>query len=160
MSKHTRRALTDEEREHRRAEQRQLVQASVEQLRSSDGWQGWLKARRSFHSYSLGNVLLIQLQHPSATRVAGFRAWLKLGYCVTKGSRGIRIWAPCPPSRRQLEDWKQAGADPAMKPRTGWRLASVFGRLSRVRPGAVADARGGLGCPPGSCSCSSARPGR
>jgi hypothetical protein len=58
--------------------------------------------------------------------VAGFRAWLKLGYCVTKGSTGIRIWAPCPPSRRQLEAWQQAGADPAMKPRTGWRLASVF----------------------------------
>ena len=38
-----RRALTDQEREQRRAEQRELVRASVEQLRSSDGWRSYLK---------------------------------------------------------------------------------------------------------------------
>jgi hypothetical protein len=45
---------------------------------------------------------------------------------VTKGSTAIRIWAPCPPSKRQLKAWRDAGADPDNKPRTGWRLASVF----------------------------------
>ena len=58
--------------------------------------------------------------------MAGFRAWLDLGWCVTKGSTAIRIWAPCPPSKRQLKAWRDAGADPDEKPRTGWRLASVF----------------------------------
>ena len=48
MAKH-RRTLTDEEREQRRAEQRELVRASIEQLRSSDGWQAYLKARARFH---------------------------------------------------------------------------------------------------------------
>ena len=33
---------------------------------------------------------------PEATRVAGFRKWLELGYCVRKGERGIRIMAPLP----------------------------------------------------------------
>jgi len=47
-----RRALTDQEREQRRAEQRELVRASVEQLRSSDGWRSYLKARARFRSYS------------------------------------------------------------------------------------------------------------
>jgi antirestriction protein ArdC len=125
MARRTRQ-LTDAEREQRRAEQRALVKDSVEQLRSSDGWRAYLRARRTFHSYSVGNVLLILHQHPTATRVAGFQAWLKLGYCVTKGSTGIRIWAPCPATRKQLEAWQAAGADPHTKPRTGWRLASVF----------------------------------
>ena len=103
MAKH-RRTLTDEEREQRRAEQRELVRASIEQLRSSDGWQAYLKVRARFHSYSWRNVLLILHQHPTAERVAGFRAWLDLGYCpMTKGSRAIRIWAPCPPTKRQLQ---------------------------------------------------------
>jgi hypothetical protein len=122
----TRRPLSDAEREQRRAQQRELVVASIEQLRSSDGWQAYLTARRHFRSYSSRNVLLILAQHPSAERVAGFKAWLELGYCPVKGSRAIRIWAPCPPSQRQMRAWREAGADPAAKPRTGWRLAAVF----------------------------------
>jgi N-terminal domain of anti-restriction factor ArdC/IrrE N-terminal-like domain len=118
--------LTDEQRAERRARERELVRDSVERLRSSDGWQRWLRTRSRFRSYSFGNQLLIAHQHPTATRVAGFRAWLALGYCVQKGERSIRIWAPCPPSRRQLERWEHDGADPASKPRIGWRLAAVF----------------------------------
>jgi hypothetical protein len=45
---------------------------------------------------------------------------------VQKGQRGIRIWAPCPPTRTQLDEWRQNGADPQQKPRSGWRLANVF----------------------------------
>ena len=118
--------LTDAEREQRRAEQRELVMASIEQLRSSDGWQAYLKARRRLHAYSSRNVLLIMLQRPSAEYVAGFQAWLKLGYCVRAGERSIKIWAPCPPSARQLQAWRDAGADPDERPRIRWRLASVF----------------------------------
>ena len=89
----TRRALTPHEREQRRAEQRELVRASIEQLRTSDGWQAYLKARRRFASYSWRNVLLILSQHPSAERVAGFRKWLELGYAVQRGQHAIKIWA-------------------------------------------------------------------
>ena len=123
---HTRRHLSDQEREQRRAEQRELVKASIEQLRSSEGWQAYLRARRRLHKYSPGNVLLILLQHETAETVAGFQAWLKLGYCVRKGEHSIKIWAPCPPSKRQLQAWRDAGADPDERPRTRWRLASVF----------------------------------
>ena len=121
-----RQVLTEAQREQRRIEQRELVVASIEQLRSSDGWGAYLAARARFRSYSARNVLMILQQHPTATRVAGFRAWLDLGWCVTKGSTAIRIWAPCPPSKRQLKAWRDAGADPNDRPRTGWRLASVF----------------------------------
>ncbi len=121
-----RRSWTDEEREQRREQQRELVRTSIEQLRSSEGWRSWLKARARFRSYSPRNVLMILCQHPSAEQVAGFRAWLELGYCVSRGSTAIRIWAPCPPSRKQLQAWRDSGADPEQRPRTGWRLVSVF----------------------------------
>lgn len=71
---------------------------------------------------------MIALQKPDATRVAGFRAWLKLGYCVRRGEKALKIWVPMPPSRRKLDEWRAAGADPKEKPRTGFRLGPVFDR--------------------------------
>jgi antirestriction protein ArdC len=68
------------------------------------------------------------MQKPEATRVAGFRAWLRLGYCVRKGERAIRIWCPCPPSKKQLAAWRDAGGDPVDRPRTYFRLGPVFDR--------------------------------
>lgn len=118
--------LTDAEREQRRAADREFVQHAVNALRTSDGWQNWLTTRRHFHSYSLRNQLLIASQQPNATRVAGFQAWLALGYCVRRGEKALRIFAPCPPSKAKLEAWRQAGADPQTKPRTFFRLTAVF----------------------------------
>ncbi len=123
-----RRALTEEERAEKRAAERKLMEQAVEELRSSEGWQRWLSVRRHFHSYSLHNQLLIAFQRPGATRVAGFRRWLDLGYAVRKGERGIGIWAPCPPSKRRLREWREAGADPDERPRTYFRLVKVFDR--------------------------------
>jgi len=138
MAKH-KTVLSEQEREQRRADQRELVRVAIEQLRSSEGWRSYLTARARFRSYSPRNVLMILSQHPSAVRVAGFRAWLDLGWCVTKGSRAIRIWAPCPPTKRQLQAWRDAGANPNERPRTGWRLASVFAQdqVSELPPPAT-----------------------
>jgi len=47
-----------------------------------------------FHHYSFGNALLIAVQKPEATHVAGFHAWRKLGRFVRKGEHGIAILAP------------------------------------------------------------------
>jgi N-terminal domain of anti-restriction factor ArdC/IrrE N-terminal-like domain len=113
--------------ESERAE-REFARRAVEQLRSSEGWQRWLATRRHFHRYSLTNQLLISMQRPDATCVAGFRAWLKLGYCVRRGERAIRIWVPLAPSRKQLEKWELMGSDPAERPRPSFRLGPVFDR--------------------------------
>jgi N-terminal domain of anti-restriction factor ArdC len=124
---------SEEQRAERRAAERRLMADAVEQLQSSEGWQRWLRVRRHFHDYSLHNQLLIAFQHPGATRVAGFRRWLALGYAVRKGERAIRIWAPCPPSRKAIERWRREGADPQERPRTWFRMAAVFDTLSRAR---------------------------
>ena len=129
MAKRQRIALTDEERAQRRRQEQQLTEQAVAQLRSSAGWQRWLtvRARVGLRRYSLRNQLLTCLQDPDATHVAGFRAWLKLGYCVRRGETShVRIWAPCPPSKTKLAAWREAGADPAEKPRTYFRLEAVF----------------------------------
>lgn len=129
MATKTRRnALTEEDREARRAAERELMADAVEALMTSEGWQRWLRVRRHFHAYSFHNQLLIALQCPHATHVAGFRAWLKLGYAVRKGERGIRIWAPVPPSRKALQAWREADADPSARPRTFFRMTAVFDR--------------------------------
>ncbi len=132
-SRKRRRPLSDEERAEKRAAERKLMAQAIEQLRSSEGWQRWLRVRRHFHSYSLHNQLLIAFQRPGATRVAGFRRWLALGYAVRKGERGLSIWAPCPPSKKKLREWREAGSNPDERPRTYFRLVKVFDR-SQVDP--------------------------
>src|SRR3954462_3684019 len=124
--------MSEAEREARRRADREKSREAVEALVTSDGWQRWLRCRRHFHRYSLANQLLISMQCPRATMVAGFRAWLKLGYVVRRGETALRIWVPMPPSKRELERW-QAGADPAGRPRTRFRLGPVFDR-SQVEP--------------------------
>jgi antirestriction protein ArdC len=128
------RTLTEEERQARREADRQKTREAVEALRASDGWQQWLRLRHHFHEYSLTNQLMIAIAMPDATRVAGFKAWLKLGHSVRRGERAvIRIWMPVPPSKKQLDAWQAAGADPNERPRTRFRLGPVWDR-SQVEP--------------------------
>src|SRR3954454_21324689 len=136
MSASSRRPLSEAERAERRARERQLTANAVEQLRTSAGWHAWLgvRARTGLRRYSLKNQLLIAAQDPAATRVAGFRAWLSLGYCVREGeSCRIRVWARCEPSKKRLQAWRAGGADPNDKPKPFYRLAAVFER-AQVEP--------------------------
>jgi antirestriction protein ArdC len=128
-----RQALSEEKRAEKRATERELMAKAIEELRSSEGWQRWLSVRRHFHSYSFHNQVLIAYQRPGATQVAGFRRWLTIGYAVRKGERGLSIWAPCPPLKKKLREWRQAGAHPEERPRTFFRLVKVFDR-SQVDP--------------------------
>ncbi len=59
-----------------------------------------------FHTYSPDNKILIYRQCPHATRVAGYRKWMKEGYQVAKGERGIRIKAPMIKKDPEIEDEK------------------------------------------------------
>lgn len=125
--------VSDQARQAWRDADRQKVREAVDKLKTTEGWQRWLRARRHFHHYSLANQLLIASQRPGATFVAGFSTWLKLGYCIQRGERGLRIWVPIGPSRRALERWKAEGADPGSRPRPLFKLRAVFDR-SQVRP--------------------------
>lgn len=60
----------------------------------SDTLERFLAVAARFHRYSFRNVMLIAMQFPDATRVAGFRTWKALGRFVRKGEKGIVIVAP------------------------------------------------------------------
>jgi antirestriction protein ArdC len=73
------------------------LEAGVRGIFESDSYKGYLKTMSKFHDYSYRNTLLIYLQRPSATLVAGYSAWRdKFGRSVMKGEKGIRILAPSP----------------------------------------------------------------
>lgn len=78
----------------RQDEALQRLEAAVAAITDSDSFRRWLDVSARFHTYSLGNQLLIALQRPDATRVAGFHTWKKLGRFVKKGETGIRIFVP------------------------------------------------------------------
>jgi len=92
------------------------ISEGVAALVESQGWRAMLDTAAKFHSYSLGNLLLIGAQAPQATRVAGFRTWQSLGRQVRKGERGIAILAPCtyrPKTAERPEPAGPAGQEPA-----------------------------------------------
>ncbi len=78
----------------------------------SDTLVRYLRTLSRFHTYSFGNALLILVQRPDATRVAGFRTWLKLGRAVRRGEKGIAIFAPMRiRPREESEDAGSASGD-------------------------------------------------
>jgi len=83
----------------------------------------YLAAIGRFHRYSLRNVMLIALQRPTATHVAGFHTWHKLGRFVKKGEKGILILAPI--VRREAENDEQDETDESSTA-VGFRAAYVF----------------------------------
>ena len=123
-----------------RAAHDQLTQA-VEQLVSGEDWAQMLNVAARFHRYSLNNVLLIQLQMPEATRVAGYRSWQTLGHQVRRGEHGLTILAPVL-RRVQAEETSTSPPQPTpisdgveRKPRqqlVGFKLTKVFDPLSQV----------------------------
>jgi N-terminal domain of anti-restriction factor ArdC len=63
-------------------------------LTTSDGWKQMLRMASHLHTYSLRNQLLIAAQMPTATAVAGYRQWQRLGRQVRKGSEAIWVLGP------------------------------------------------------------------
>jgi hypothetical protein len=75
------------------------LQDGVESIHHSEQFRLFLVTMSKFHDYSIGNQILIMLQRPGATRVAGFNTWKDLGRWVKKGEKGIAILAPVMPPR-------------------------------------------------------------
>jgi antirestriction protein ArdC len=108
---------------------KQIASNAIEQLRQaleaghSEKLTQYLAAMARFRRYSWGNVMLIASQKPSATHVAGFQAWHKLGRFVKKGEKGILILAPI--IRKQTEANDQTEPDESSVA-VGFRAAYVF----------------------------------
>ncbi len=79
---------------------KEITSKAIEQLVAavnegrSETLTAYLSAMAKFHRYSFRNVMLIAMQKPTATHVAGFHAWHKFGRFVKKGEKGILIITP------------------------------------------------------------------
>ena len=130
------RKLTEAERAQRRRADRERLERAARALLTSEGWQRWVRVRSTngLARYSFGNQLLIALQRPDATYVAGFRAFLELNRCVCKGERAIRILAPMSVRVRDAESYEESTPDASESDRrTVFRAVPVFD-VSQTEP--------------------------
>ena len=73
------------------------LETGVKAVFESDAYVNYLKFLSGFHDYSANNMILILMQKPDASLVAGYGDWVKKYHrYVKKGERGIRILAPAP----------------------------------------------------------------
>ncbi len=78
------------------------LEQGIAELFDSERYREYLRVMSKFHNYSLNNTLLIAMQKPDATHIAGYNAWKNnFGRNVKKGEKGIRILAPSPYKIRQ-----------------------------------------------------------
>jgi len=67
----------------------------VDEATATEEFQQWLNVQSRFHDYSHRNTLLIKLQCPEATKVAGYNTWRnEFDRYVKEGEQAIWIWAP------------------------------------------------------------------
>lgn len=73
------------------------LEQGIKELFESQKYTDYLKTMSKLHNYSFNNSLLIALQKPDATMVAGYTSWqANFHRNVIKGEKGIRILAPSP----------------------------------------------------------------
>jgi antirestriction protein ArdC len=122
------------------AEITEKLEQGVHELFESEKYKAYLSSMSKFHNYSLNNTILISMQKPDATLVAGYQSWKKNhGRQVKRGEKAIKIIAPAPfkiKAERNVIDPKthQVVLDADGKPkketfeveRPSFRVVSVF----------------------------------
>lgn len=107
------------------------LEQGVSDIFQSGQYAAYLTAMSKFHHYSFGNTMLIFMQCPNATHVAGYHDWRRnFGRQVKRGERGITILAPCPYRRREeVEETAPDGSTATtiqLVQRVGFRTVTVF----------------------------------
>ena len=98
-------AIEPEVKERRIDEVLKKLKEGVDGIQDSESFRKFLLTMSKFHDYSIGNLILITMQRPDATRVAGYNTWKDLGRWVKKGEKGIAILAPClPPKSARVKE--------------------------------------------------------
>ena len=98
-----------------------MLEQGIKDVFTSGRYQEYLTAMSKFHHYSYNNVMLILMQKPDSTHVAGFHTWKSLGRSIKKGSVGIRILAPM---IKKLDQDELSADDQTVI--CGFRIVSIF----------------------------------
>ena len=89
--------LTSEKPAEKLKEITDRLEQGIMELFDSERYKEYLRVMSKFHNYSFNNTLLIAMQKPDASLIAGFSAWKNnFGRNVMKGQKGIKILAPSP----------------------------------------------------------------
>lgn len=106
MVKGTSKKYSKKSKEERKKEMDQVLEKlenGVKEVFTSENYINYLRFFSQFHNYSFNNVIMILMQYPTASKVASFRTWNKLGLKVKKGSKGIKVLVPIPYSYTKEE---------------------------------------------------------
>ena len=91
-----------EKRELQMKEITERLEQGVKEMFTSEMYTEYLRTMSQFHNYSFNNTLLIAMQKPDATLVAGYQAWQKkFKRQVRRGEKAIQIIAPAPIREKQ-----------------------------------------------------------
>ena len=83
------------------------IEQGIKELFESEKYMRYLSVMSRFHRYSVNNTMLIYMQRPDATLVAGFQKWKnQFERHVKKGEHGITIIAPTP-YKKKIEEMKR-----------------------------------------------------
>ena len=113
--------LTSENQKDRLKEITDRLEQGILEVFESERYKEYLRVMSKFHHYSFNNTMLIALQKPDASLIAGFSAWKNShGRTVKKGEKGIRIIAPAPFKVKQEME--------KLDPKTNMPLIGVDGK--------------------------------
>ena len=123
----------------------QRLQQGIATLTTSEAWTRWLDVQRRFHKYSFGNTLLICLQRPDASQVAGYRAWPNLGRHVRSGEKARQYCSGIRVLHIQSQAFLGAVEPNEMRRLTEHRLVVSASKVADLRPLDLDDTRAQIG---------------
>lgn len=117
------------------------LEQGVKELFTSEMYTEYLKTMSQFHNYSFNNTLLIAMQRPDATLVAGYQAWKKkFNRQVKRGEKGIQIISPAPiREKEEVEKFDPETNEPILRPDGQPEMEEVVHTIPRFRVATVFD---------------------
>lgn len=112
-----------------------MFEEGVERILDGEEFRRFLRVQRRFTTYSARNALLVMVQRPDASRVAGYRAWRELGRQVKKGEKGIEILAPVTRKERDEESGEEVRVVSGFRTVHVWAYEQTFGTTGEELPG-------------------------
>ncbi len=128
-------------REEQLKEITERLEQGVKDLFTSEKYTEYLKTMSQFHNYSFNNTLLIAMQKPESTLVAGYGTWSKKFHRqVKRGEKGIKIIAPVPiREKEEVEKFDPETNEPVLRPDGQPETEEVEHIIPRFRVATVFD---------------------
>jgi hypothetical protein len=118
--------LTSEERQKRTEEYFEEIVKGVKEILMDETYRDYLNFSARLPRYSFNNLMMIYMQNPNATHVAGMKTWNGLGRKVVKGENALKILAPIQKKfKEEVDDKGKKGTEEVIKI-VGFRTVPVY----------------------------------